>query len=154
MPRIKLKINDKELEHDVEPRLLLVNYIREKARLTGTHIGCDTGHCGACTVLVNNRAVKSCMMLAVGAQGAELTTIEGVENESLHPLQQAFLDRFAIQCGYCTPGMIMSSYSLLERNPKPDEEQIRRAIVGNLCMCTGYQQIVDAVQSAAESIKK
>ena len=154
MPRIKLKINDKELEHDVEPRLLLVNYIREKARLTGTHIGCDTGHCGACTVLVNNRAVKSCMMLAVGAQGAELTTIEGVANESLHPLQQAFLDRFAIQCGYCTPGMIMSSYSLLERNPKPDEEQIRRAIVGNLCMCTGYQQIVDAVQSAAESIKK
>ena len=154
MPRIKLKINDKELEHDVEPRLLLVNYIREKARLTGTHMGCDTGHCGACTVLVNNRSVKSCMMLAVSAQGAELTTIEGVANESLHPLQQAFLDRFAIQCGYCTPGMIMSSYSLLERNPKPDEEQIRRAIVGNLCMCTGYQQIVDAVQSAAESIKK
>ena len=154
MPWIKLKINDKELEHDVEPRLLLVNYIREKARLTGTHMGCDTGHCGACTVLVNNRSVKSCMMLAVTAQGAELTTIEGVANESLHPLQQAFLDRFAIQCGYCTPGMIMSSYSLLERNPKPDEEQIRRAIVGNLCMCTGYQQIVDAVQSAAESIKK
>ena len=154
MPRIKLKINDKELEHDVEPRLLLVNYIREKARLTGTHMGCDTGHCGACTVLVNNRSVKSCMMLAVSAQGAELTTIEGVANESLHPLQQAFLDRFAIQCGFCTPGMIMSSYSLLERNPKPDEEQIRRAIVGNLCMCTGYQQIVDAVQSAAESIKK
>ena len=154
MPRIKLKINGKELEHDVEPRLLLVNYIREKARLTGTHMGCDTGHCGACTVLVNNRSVKSCMMLAVSAQGAELTTIEGVANESLHPLQQAFLDRFAIQCGYCTPGMIMSSYSLLERNPKPDEEQIRRAIVGNLCMCTGYQQIVDAVQSAAESIKK
>jgi len=154
LPRIKLKINDKELEHDVEPRLLLVNYIREKARLTGTHMGCDTGHCGACTVLVNNRSVKSCMMLAVSAQGAELTTIEGVANESLHPLQQAFLDRFAIQCGFCTPGMIMSSYSLLERNPKPDEEQIRRAIVGNLCMCTGYQQIVDAVQSAAESIKK
>ena len=154
MPRIKLKINDKELEHDVEPRLLLVNYIREKARLTGTHMGCDTGHCGACTVLVNNRSVKSCMMLAVSAQGAELTTIEGIANESLHPLQQAFLDRFAIQCGFCTPGMIMSSYSLLERNPKPDEEQIRRAIVGNLCMCTGYQQIVDAVQSAAESIKK
>ncbi len=154
MLRIQLKINGKEFEHDVEPRLLLVNYIREKARLTGTHIGCDTGHCGACTVLFNNKTVKSCMLLAACAHGAELTTIEGVAKESLHPLQQAFIDRFAIQCGYCTPGMIMSSYSLLERNPEPDEVQIRRAIVGNLCMCTGYQQIVDAVRSASESIKK
>ena len=154
MHRIKLRINGKDFEHEVEPRLLLVSYIREKARLRGTHIGCDTGHCGACTVLFNGQPIKSCMTLAVCAEGAELTTIEGLPEEALHPVQEAFMACFAVQCGYCTPGMILSSCSLLERNPHPDEAEIRRAIVGNLCMCTGYQQIVDAVKYAAKRIKE
>lgn len=154
MHRIKLRINGKDFEHEVAPRLLLVSYIREKARLRGTHIGCDTGHCGACTVLFNGQPIKSCMTLAVCAEGAELTTIEGLPEEALHPVQEAFMACFAVQCGYCTPGMILSSCSLLERNPQPDEAEIRRAIVGNLCMCTGYQQIVDAVKYAAKRIKE
>ena len=153
MPTIKVKINNRDFEHEVEPRLLLVSYIREKARLTGTHIGCDTGHCGACTVLLGGKPVKSCMLLAVGADGAEITTIEGLAGEELHPVQEAFRARFAVQCGYCTPGMIMSSCSLLQNNPQPSESQIRRAISGNLCMCTGYQQIVDAVAHAANQLK-
>jgi carbon-monoxide dehydrogenase small subunit len=153
MPRITMRINGKEVEHEVEPRLLLVHYLRDKARLTGTHVGCDTGNCGACTILCNGMAVKSCMMLAVQAHGAEITTIEGLTREGLHPVQEAFLEKFAVQCGYCTPGMIMSAYALLMSNLEPNETEIREAIEGNLCMCTGYQQIVDAIACAAAKVQ-
>jgi aerobic carbon-monoxide dehydrogenase small subunit len=150
MPKIKLRINGNELEHEVDARVLLVHYIREKARLTGTHVGCDTGNCGACTVIFNGKAVKSCMTLAAQADGAEIMTIEGLGKNGLHPIQKAFMEKFAIQCGYCTPGMVMSAYGLLATNPSPDEAEIREALEGNLCMCTGYQQIVEAVAHAAE----
>ncbi len=153
MPTIKVRINDRDFEHEVEPRLLLVSYIRERARLTGTHMGCDTGHCGACTVLFRGRPIKSCMLLAVCADGAEITTIEGLAGEDLHPVQEAFRAQFAVQCGYCTPGMIISACSLLQNNPEPNEAEIRKAIAGNLCMCTGYQQIVDAVAHAAKQMR-
>lgn len=153
MHRIKVKINGKDFEHDVEPRVLLVHYIREKARLTGTHVGCDTGNCGACTVIFNGQAVKSCLLLAVQANGAEITTIEGLAGDGLHPIQKAFMDKFAIQCGYCTPGMVMSASALLKVNSAPTEEEIKEAIEGNLCMCTGYQQIVSAIEDAAEKMK-
>ncbi len=153
MHRIKVRINAKEFEHDVESRLLLVHYIREKAKLTGTHVGCDTGNCGACTVFFNGQSVKSCLLLAVQANGAEITTIEGLAGDSLHPIQKAFMDKFAIQCGYCTPGMVISASALLKANPSPTEEEIKDAIEGNLCMCTGYQQIVDAIKDAAEKMK-
>ncbi len=152
MHRIRLRINGELFEHDVEPRLLLVHYIREKARLTGTHVGCDTGNCGACTVVFNGGPVKSCLTLAVQADEAEITTIEGIGGSGLHPIQEAFMDKFAIQCGYCTPGMIMSAYVLLGNNPSPSEAEIREAVEGNLCMCTGYQQIVDAIGHAARKI--
>jgi carbon-monoxide dehydrogenase small subunit len=154
MHRIKLKINGKELEDEVDARVLLVHYIREKARLTGTHVGCDTGNCGACTVNVNGKAVKSCMTLAVQADGAEITTIEGVGQNGLHPIQTAFMKKFAIQCGYCTPGMVMSARALLAENPAPDEAEIREAIEGNLCMCTGYQQIIEAIACAADVMRQ
>jgi carbon-monoxide dehydrogenase small subunit len=154
MHRIKLKINGKEREDEVDSRLLLVHYIREIARLTGTHVGCDTGNCGACTVHFNGKAIKSCMTLAVQADGAEITTIEGLGPNGLHPLQKAFMENFAIQCGYCTPGMVMSAHALLAVNPNPDEAEIREAIEGNLCMCTGYQQIIEAIASAARAIKQ
>ena len=153
MPKVKITINGKTFEDEVEPRLLLVSYIREKARLTGTHIGCDTGHCGACTVLDEGRPIKSCMKLAIAAEGAEITTIEGLAAEGLDPVQAAFKRHFAIQCGYCTPGMLLSSWALLQKNPEPDEPEIRQALVGNLCMCTGYQQIIDAVSHAADQMK-
>ena len=153
MHRIKLKINGNDLEHEVDARVLLVHYIREKARLTGTHVGCDTGNCGACTVIFNGKAVKSCMTLAAQADGAEIMTIEGLGNNGLHPIQKAFMEKFAIQCGYCTPGMIMSAHALLAANPSPDEAEIREALEGNLCMCTGYQQIIEAVAHAAEVMK-
>ncbi len=153
MHRIKVKINGKDFEHDVETRVLLVHYIREKARLTGTHVGCDTGNCGACTVIFNGQAVKSCLLLAVQANGAEITTIEGLAADGLHPIQKAFMDKFAIQCGYCTPGMVMSASALLKVNSAPTEEEIKEAIEGNLCMCTGYQQIVSAIEDAAEKMK-
>lgn len=153
MHRIKVKINGKDFEHDVEPRVLLVHYIREKARLTGTHVGCDTGNCGACTVIFNGQAVKSCLLLAVQAHGGEITTIEGLAGDGLHPIQKAFMDKFAIQCGYCTPGMVMSASALLKVNSAPTEEEIKEAIEGNLCMCTGYQQIVSAIEDAAEKMK-
>ena len=153
MHRIKLKINGNDLEHEVDARLLLVHYIREKARLTGTHVGCDTGNCGACTVIFNGKAVKSCMTLAAQADGAEVMTIEGLGNNGLHPIQKAFMEKFAIQCGYCTPGMVMSAYGLLTANPSPDEAEIREALEGNLCMCTGYQQIIEAVAHAAEVMR-
>lgn len=151
---VKVKINGKEYENDVEPRLLLVHYIREKARLTGTHVGCDTGNCGACTILFNGRTVKSCLMLAVQANGAEITTIEGLATNGLHPIQEAFLEKFGFQCGYCTSGMILSAYSLLKSNPQPTEHEIREALEGNLCMCTGYQQIVDSIAYAATKMKE
>ncbi len=153
MHRIKVRINGKDFEHDVESRLLLVHYIREKAKLTGTHVGCDTGNCGACTVFFNGQSVKSCLLLAVQANGAEITTIEGLAGDGLHPIQKAFMDKFAIQCGYCTPGMVISASALLKANSAPTEEEIKDAIEGNLCMCTGYQQIVDAIKDAAEKMK-
>ncbi len=153
MHKIKLRINGNELEHEVDARLLLVHYIREKARLTGTHVGCDTGNCGACTVIFNGKAIKSCMTLATQADGAEIMTIEGLGNNGLHPIQKAFMEKFAIQCGYCTPGMIMSAYGLLSANPSPDEAEIREALEGNLCMCTGYQQIIEAIAHAAEVMR-
>ena len=150
MHTIKVRINGRDFEDVVEARLLLVHYLREKARLTGTHVGCDTGNCGACTVLFNGRPVKSCLLLAVQADQAEITTIEGIAKDGLHPVQQAFLEKFAFQCGYCTPGMVISGCSLLQSNPKPTELEIREAIEGNMCMCTGYQQIIEAIQLAAE----
>ena len=152
MRRIKLTINGRDFEHEVDSRLLLVHYLREKARLTGTHVGCDTGNCGACTVIFNGKAVKSCMILAVQANGAAITTIEGMAANGLHPIQESFMDKFAVQCGYCTPGMIMSAHGLLAENPNPSEKEIREAIEGNLCMCTGYQQIVEAISHAAKKI--
>ena len=154
MHRIRVTINGKQYEHEVEPRLLLVHYIREKARLTGTHVGCDTGNCGACTVLLHGQPIKSCLMLAVQADGAEITTIEGMaRNGALHPVQEAFLEKFGFQCGYCTPGMILSAAALLEQLPNPTEEEIREALEGNLCMCTGYQQIIDSILHAAEKLR-
>ena len=151
MHTIRVKINGKDYEEEVEPRLLLLHFIRDKVNLKGTHMGCDTGNCGACTVFLNGKTIKSCNMLAVQADGAEITTIEGLERDGvLHPVQEAFLDKFAIQCGYCTPGMVLSALALLQSNPKPSEEEIREAIEGNICMCTGYQQIVDAVAHAAD----
>jgi len=151
MHTIRVKINGKDYEEEVEPRLLLLHFIRDKVNLKGTHMGCDTGNCGACTVFLNGKTIKSCNMLAVQADGAEITTIEGLERDGvLHPVQEAFLDKFAIQCGYCTPGMVLSALALLQSNPKPSEEEIREAIEGNICMCTGYQQIVDAVAQAAD----
>ena len=150
MHRIQVRINGKQLEDEVEARLLLVHYLREKARLTGTHIGCDTGNCGACTILFQGKPIKSCLMLAVQANGAEITTIEGLAANGLHPIQEAFLEKFAVQCGFCTPGMILSAWALLQANPNPSEAEIREAIEGNLCMCTGYQQIIDAIRFAAQ----
>jgi aerobic carbon-monoxide dehydrogenase small subunit len=152
---ISTRINGVEHSHDVEPRLLLVDFLREVAGLTGTHIGCDTSICGACTVMLNDAAVKSCTVLAVQADGANLLTIEGLaQGERLHPLQQAFWECHGLQCGFCTPGMILSAYQLLERNPRPTEIEIRRALDGNLCRCTGYEHIIDAVQAAARQTKK
>jgi carbon-monoxide dehydrogenase small subunit len=150
---ITVKVNGKDRAAAVEPRLLLVHFIREHLALTGTHIGCDTTNCGACTVLLDGRPVKSCTLFAVQADGRELRTIEGVGNSSaLHPLQEGFKESHGLQCGFCTPGMIMSACALLEKNPHPTEEDIRWGISGNLCRCTGYQNIVKAVQYAAEKI--
>lgn len=150
MYQIEVTINGKKFTHEVEARLLLVHYIREQARLTGTHVGCDTGNCGACTVLYQGKPIKSCLMLAVQANGAELSTIEGMAAKgALHPIQESFLDKFGFQCGYCTPGMILGTKALLEKSPDPSEEEIREALEGNLCMCTGYQQIIDAIRDAA-----
>ncbi len=150
MAHISLTVNGKTRKADVEPRLLLVHYLREHLRLTGTHIVCDTSQCGSCTVLVDGRSVKSCTMFAVQADGSAVTTIEGLAaNGQLHPLQNAFWEEHGLQCGYCTPGMIMSAVTLLEDNPTPTEQQIRDGISGNFCRCTGYQHIVNAIQRAA-----
>lgn len=149
--KIRIKINGTWREDDVEPRLLLVHYLREVAGLTGTHIGCESSLCGACTVLVNGDAIKSCTLLAVQAGGAEITTIEGLARDGkLHPLQQGFWEEHGLQCGFCTPGMILACHQLLARNPHPSREEIRHAIEGNLCRCTGYQHIIKAVEWAAE----
>ncbi len=149
--RVSLKVNGSDVSAEVEPRKLLVDFIREDAGLTGTHIGCDTSNCGACTVMLNGKTVKSCSVLAVAANGGEILTIEGMADKGkLHPIQEAFIKYHGLQCGYCTPGMILSSYYLLSRNPSPTEEEIRYAISGNICRCTGYQNIVRAVQSVAE----
>ncbi len=151
--KIEITINGKLHVDDVEPRLLLVHYLRDVLGLTGTHVGCETSICGACTILLNGSAVKSCTTLAVQASGAEITTIEGLaENGDLHPVQEGFWECHGLQCGFCTPGMIISVHQLLERNAKPTEAEIRRGIEGNLCRCTGYQHIVDAVQYAAEKM--
>ena len=149
--RMSVKIDGVRYDDDVEPRLLLVHYLREQAGRTGTPIGCDTSNCGACTVLLNGRSVKSCSVLAVQADGAEITTIQGLAGDSgtLHPLQQAFHEEHALQCGYCTPGMIMAAADLLGENPHPTEEEVRDGLEGNLCRCTGYQNIVRAVLRAA-----
>ena len=151
---VKMKINGTWQEGDVEPRVLLVHFLRDRAGLTGTHVGCETSLCGACTVLVNGQSVKSCTLFAVQADGADIMTIEGLAQDGkLHPIQQGFWEEHGLQCGYCTPGMIIPAYQLLERNPKPNEAEIRRGIEGNLCRCTGYQHIVKAVQWAAAHSK-
>ncbi len=151
---IHTTINGKAYTHEVEPRLLLIHYIRDVVGLTGSHVGCETSLCGACTVIIDGMAVKSCTMLAVQADGAEIMTIEGLaKNGDLHPVQEGFWERHGLQCGFCTPGMIMTAYQLLQRNPNPTEAEIRHGIEGNLCRCTGYQHIVDAVQYAAEKMR-
>ena len=147
---VKVTINGEKYEADVEPRLLLVHLIRENFRLTGTHIGCDTTHCGACTVLLDGRPVKSCTVFAVQARDKAITTVEGLEKDgALHPLQEGFMQEHGLQCGYCTPGMLMTSCAYLLKHPHPTEDEIRRAISGNLCRCTGYVNIVKAIQYAA-----
>jgi len=150
---IRFTVNGQEHQASVEPRLLLVHYLRENLRLTGTHVGCDTSQCGACTVLLNGQAVKSCTLLAVQANGANVTTIEGLEKDGqLSAVQEGFWEKHGLQCGFCTPGMIMAAEYLLSRNPKPTEVEIRQALEGNLCRCTGYVNIVAAVQYAAEKM--
>ena len=152
--QVKLTLNGAEREAVVEPRLLLVHFIRETIGLTGTHIGCDTSHCGACTVLLDGRPVKSCTMFAVQANGREIRTVEGLaEGGKLHPIQQAFTEEHGLQCGFCTPGMMMTGVAFLEDNPDPSEAEIRRAISGNLCRCTGYVNIVKAYKSAAAKLR-
>ncbi len=151
---VEVTINGERNSHDVEPRLLLVHYLRDVVGLTGTHVGCETSLCGACTVMLDGQAVKSCTLLAVQAHGAEITTIEGLaENGELHPVQEGFWECHGLQCGFCTPGMIIAAHQLLQRNSRPTEAQIRRGIEGNLCRCTGYQHIVDAVQYAARKMR-
>ena len=150
MAHVSMTVNGKARKGDVEPRVLLVHFLREQLLLTGTHVGCDTSQCGACTVLVDGRSAKSCTIFAIQADGASITTIEGLGKEGeLHPLQQGFWEEHGLQCGYCTPGMIMSAANLLNETPKPTEQQIREGISGNFCRCTGYQHIVNAIQHAA-----
>jgi carbon-monoxide dehydrogenase small subunit len=153
--KIKVTVNGAPREAEVDSRLLLVHLIREEFRMTGTHIGCDTTHCGACTVLLDGRPVKSCTMFTVQAHGKQIMTVEGLEqNGSLHPLQESFMSEHGLQCGYCTPGMLMTGYAFLQRNPRPSEDEVRWAISGNLCRCTGYVNIVKAVQHAAAAMAK
>jgi carbon-monoxide dehydrogenase small subunit len=149
--KVFMTVNGVAVSHDVEPRTLLVQYLRENLGLTGTHVGCDTSSCGTCTLIVNSEAVKSCSLLAAQCEGAEVTTIEGLaaSDGSLHPIQEGFREKHGLQCGYCTPGMIMSSVQLLQRNPNPSDQEIRHALEGNFCRCTGYDNIVKAVQWAA-----
>ncbi|HET9529052.1 MAG TPA: (2Fe-2S)-binding protein [Blastocatellia bacterium] len=152
---ISVNVNGVERQAEVEPRLLLVHFLREVLRLTGTHIGCDTSHCGACTVVVDGRAVKSCTMFAAQADGREILTVEGLERDGkLHPLQEGFFQEHGLQCGYCTPGMLMTGYAFLNSNPSPSENEIRHAISGNLCRCTGYVNIVKAYEYAAAKLRE
>jgi aerobic carbon-monoxide dehydrogenase small subunit len=152
---ITVKVNQRSHVVDVEPRTLLVELLRDTLRLTGTHVGCDTSQCGACVVLVNGKSVKSCAMLATEADGAEVTTIEGLAGQDgkLHPMQAAFQEQHGLQCGFCTPGMVMSAVDLVQRNPSPSEKDVRHWLEGNICRCTGYHNIVKAVLSAAESMR-
>jgi aerobic carbon-monoxide dehydrogenase small subunit len=151
---IEVTVNGQRYRREVEPRLLLVQLLREELRLTGTHIGCDTTYCGACTVQLNGAPIKSCTVLAVQADGGEILTVEGLEKDGqLHPLQKAFSEHHGLQCGYCTPGMLMSAHALLAANPEPDAKAIRKAIQGNLCRCTGYQNIFKAIEAAATELR-
>ena len=151
---ISVKVNDREYERSVEPRTLLVQFLREELNLTGTHIGCDTTYCGACTVLMNGVPVKSCTVLAVQADGGDVRTVEGLAKDGkLHPLQEAFSEHHGLQCGYCTPGMMMSSLYLLENNPEPSEADIRKAIQGNVCRCTGYKNIFTSIAAASKKLQ-
>jgi len=151
---VNVTVNGQRYTHEVEPRLLLVHFLRDVLSLTGTHVGCETSLCGACTVILDGQAVKSCTTLAVQADGGEVLTVEGLEKDgTLHPLQEGFWEEHGLQCGYCTPGMIMASYQLLQRTPNPTEEEIRHGLEGNLCRCTGYQHIVKAVQYAAARMR-
>jgi carbon-monoxide dehydrogenase small subunit len=150
---VSVTVNGQQRSGEVEPRLLLVHFIRDVLGLTGTHVGCDTSQCGACTIIMNGKAVKSCTLLAVQAEGAEITTIEGLATDGeLHPIQEGFWEEHGLQCGYCTPGMIMTAVDLLAKNPSPSEAEIRKGIEGNLCRCTGYQNIVKAIQYAANKM--
>ena len=152
---VTIEINGSSFTREIDSRLLLVHFLRENLQMTGTHIGCDTTHCGACTVLMDGRSIKTCTVYTVQANGKSLTTIEGMETEGkLHPLQEGFHEEHGLQCGFCTPGMIMRAAELLEKNPNPSEEEIRVGISGNLCRCTGYVNIIKAVQYAAEKIQK
>ena len=154
MPRVSMTVNGRAVTGDVEGRTLLVQFLRENLHLTGTHVGCDTSQCGACVVHVDGESVKSCTMLALQADGAEVTTIEGLaKNGELHPMQAAFREHHGLQCGFCTPGMVMSAVDLLKKNPNPDEGEIREWLEGNICRCTGYHNIVKAIQSAAANMK-
>lgn len=151
---VSMTVNGQAVSHEVEERTLLVQFIRDHCRLTGTHVGCDTSQCGACTVHMNGRAIKSCNVLALQAEGAQITTVEGVAlaDGSLHPMQQAFREQHGLQCGYCTPGMVMSALDLLQRNPQPTDDQIREQLEGNMCRCTGYHNIVKAVRQASQAM--
>jgi len=153
--KIQVQVNGTAHASEVEPRLLLVHYLRDVLNLTGTHVGCDTSQCGACTILVNGVSAKACTMFAVQADGADILTIEGLAKDGkLHPLQEGFWEKHGLQCGFCTPGMILAAYQFLQRNPSPSEGEIRHALEGNLCRCTGYHNIVRAIQYAAEQMKK
>lgn len=153
MVPVAVTVNRKRYERYVEPRLLLVEFIREELGLTGTHIGCDTSYCGACTVVLNGDAVKSCTLFAVQAHAGEILTVEGLEQDGkLHPLQKAFSEHHGLQCGYCTPGMLMSAYCLLAENPDPNRQDIRKRIAGNVCRCTGYQNIIESIEAAAREL--
>ena len=152
---IRVTINGRLYEDEVEPRILLAHFLRETIGLTGTHVGCVVGECGACSILMDGKVVKSCLHFAVQADGREITTVEGLAKDGeLNPVQEAFVKNYAFQCGYCTPGMVMTSHALLQKNPNPSEDEIRKALAGNLCMCTGYVQIVKSVQSAAALMRE
>ena len=151
---VKVTVNGVAHSHEVEPRLLLVHLLRDVLGLTGTHVGCDTSNCGACTILMNGKAIKSCTLLAVQADGASLTTVEGLAQDgNLHPIQEGFWEEHGLQCGFCTPGMMMTALDLLQRTPDPTEQQIRMGLEGNLCRCTGYQHIVNSIQHAARKMR-
>ena len=154
MPAVSMTVNGKKVSADVEPRTLLVHYLREHLGLTGTHVGCDTSQCGACVIHINGESVKSCTLLAAQAEGAKVTTIEGLaDGDKLHPMQEAFREHHALQCGFCTPGMVMSAIDLVKKNKNPSEKEIREWLSGNLCRCTGYHNIVKAIAAAAQTMR-